>query len=191
AVVATTTVENSIEKTVIEKDKELPKQVSDTKTTDEGAVTAMGDDKQQPIKEEPTIQKEEITILSEEKSTAKNDMTSQKDEIVSIKEEIVQSSEDNENSLKAKEDIIIFKVQLLASGKDLSLIPSNFKGLSTISKEPYKNLYRYMYGETQSYEQAQLFKAGATSKGYSTCYIVAYKEGKRIPVPEALKYLSQ
>lgn len=191
AVVAATTVENSIEKTVIEKDKELPKQVSDTKTTDEGAVTAMGDDKQQPIKEEPTIQKEEITILSEEKSTAKNDMTSQKDEIVSIKEEIVQSSEDNENSLKAKEDIIIFKVQLLASGKDLSLIPSNFKGLSTISKEPYKNLYRYMYGETQSYEQAQLFKAGATSKGYSTCYIVAYKEGKRIPVPEALKYLSQ
>ncbi len=85
---------------------------------------------------------------------------------------------------------ILFKVQLLASSRDLSLNSKIFKGLGDLSKEPYTNLFRYMYGSTTSYKAAEKLKANAELKGYSNAYIVAYKDGMRIPLPEALKYVS-
>lgn len=86
---------------------------------------------------------------------------------------------------------IIFKIQLLASSKDLNPTSDNFKGLSRISKEPYNNLFRYFYGSTSSYREAGMLKRNADLKGYTTSFIVAYKDGKRISVPEALKYVSE
>lgn len=86
---------------------------------------------------------------------------------------------------------IQFKVQIMASAKNIPLEPSRFNGLSDIAKEPYKNLYRYVYGKTPSYQEAQRLKRGADASGYTSSYIVAYKNGERIPVPQALKYLSK
>jgi N-acetylmuramoyl-L-alanine amidase len=86
---------------------------------------------------------------------------------------------------------ILFKVQLLASSRNLSLNSNTFKGLGDLSKEPYANLFRYMYGSTTSYKAAEKLKANAELKGYTSAYIVAYKDGKRIPLPEALKYVSE
>ncbi len=86
---------------------------------------------------------------------------------------------------------IIFKVQLMASAKDLDLRPGNFNGLGRLSKEPFKNMYRYMYGITNSYEEAKMLKSNADLKGYVTSYIVAYKDRERISVTEALKYVSE
>ncbi|MDT0622647.1 N-acetylmuramoyl-L-alanine amidase family protein [Croceitalea vernalis] len=84
-------------------------------------------------------------------------------------------------------DGITFKVQLMASAKVLKLEAKNFNGLDNISKEAFSNLYRYMYGNTNSYHEAKALKSKADSKGYTTSYIVAYKQGKRIPLQEALK----
>lgn len=86
---------------------------------------------------------------------------------------------------------IIFKVQLMASAKYLDLKPGNFNGLGRLSREPFKNMYRYMYGITNSYEEAKMLKSNADLKGYTTSYIVAYKDRERIPVAEALKYVSE
>jgi N-acetylmuramoyl-L-alanine amidase len=83
---------------------------------------------------------------------------------------------------------IVFKVQLMASSKDLPLNSQIFNGLNKISKEPVNNMFRYLYGNTDSYLGAKLLKANADMKGYTTSFIVAYKEGKRIPLQEALKY---
>ena len=85
---------------------------------------------------------------------------------------------------------IVFKVQLMAVSKDVDLTPSNFKGLNTLSKEPVNNMYRILYGNTPSFEQAEILQAGARQKGFSQAYIVAYRKGQRIPVEEALQYLS-
>ena len=86
---------------------------------------------------------------------------------------------------------IVFKIQLMASSKNLSLKSSNFKGLSNLSQEPYKNLYRYMYGETRSYREAKMMQTLAREKGYATAYIVAYKLGERIPIKEAIDEVSE
>lgn len=86
---------------------------------------------------------------------------------------------------------IVFKIQLMASSKNVALNPSNFKGLSNLSQEPYKNLYRYMYGETRSFREAKMMQTQAKEKGYSSAYIVAYKLGERIPIREAIDEVSE
>ena len=85
---------------------------------------------------------------------------------------------------------IVFKIQLMASSKNVALSSSNFKGLSNLSQEPFKNLYRYMYGETRSYREAKMMQSQAQEKGYATAYIVAYKLGERIPIQDAIDEVS-
>ncbi|MBC7845373.1 MAG: N-acetylmuramoyl-L-alanine amidase [Flavobacterium sp.] len=81
---------------------------------------------------------------------------------------------------------VIFKVQLSASVKKVELIPSNFKGLKDISMESGSNLYKYMYGETTDYDEAKKLLQEAKSKGYSTAYLIAFKNGEKISVQDAL-----
>ena len=82
---------------------------------------------------------------------------------------------------------VVFKVQLLASAKNISLKAENFNGLNELSKEPFKNLYRYMYGNASTMDGAKRLKAQADAKGFTSSYIVAYKNGKRVSISEALK----
>ena len=92
-----------------------------------------------------------------------------------------------EKPTTAAKSEIVFKVQILASSKNLELRSEDFRGLNTLSKEPYKNLFRYMYGNTDSYEQAKLLKSNADVKGYTSSYIVVYKDGVRVPLKEVIK----
>ncbi|WP_445384775.1 N-acetylmuramoyl-L-alanine amidase family protein [Robiginitalea sp. IMCC44478] len=85
---------------------------------------------------------------------------------------------------------LVFKVQLMAVSKDPDLNRADYRGLNKLSKEPVGGMFRILYGNTPSYEEAKLLKANADLKGYTTSYIVAYKNGKRIPLKEALQSLS-
>ena len=80
-----------------------------------------------------------------------------------------------------------FKVQLSASGKKLELVPSNFNGLSNISVSSEGNLYKYMYGETTNYNEAKRLLSEAKSKGYSSAFLIAFKNGKKVSIQDALK----
>lgn len=82
---------------------------------------------------------------------------------------------------------VVFKVQLMASGNNIPLKKDNFRGLDKLSREPFQDLFRYMYGNTDSYEKAKRLQQEAAEKGYTTSYIVAYKNGGRISLSEALK----
>jgi len=81
---------------------------------------------------------------------------------------------------------VVFKIQLLASAKNIPLNGQNFNGLDQLSREPFKNLYRYMYGNASTLEEAKRLKSNADAKGYTTSYIVAYKNGKRVPISQAV-----
>jgi N-acetylmuramoyl-L-alanine amidase len=82
---------------------------------------------------------------------------------------------------------VIFKVQLSASVKKLELLPSNFKGLKDITMSSEGKFYKYMYGETESYDDAKKLLQEAKSKGYNTAYLIAFKNGAMISVQDAIK----
>ncbi|SFU65212.1 N-acetylmuramoyl-L-alanine amidase [Pustulibacterium marinum] len=82
---------------------------------------------------------------------------------------------------------IIFRVQIAASKNNLELKAQNFSGLSPVFKEKTGSVYKYQYGETSSYDEAQKLLQKAKSKGFKDAYLVAYKNGEKISVSEAAK----
>lgn len=82
---------------------------------------------------------------------------------------------------------IVFKVQLAASSNKLDPKPANFNGLSEISREKEGRLFKYFYGDTSDYNRIKQLQLEAQKKGYPSCFIVAYKDGKRIDLNDALK----
>lgn len=105
------------------------------------------------------------------------------------KPEVVEKPSKNaeNNSPAASAKGVVFKVQIAASGKTLELVPSNFNGLSNISKDDSTPVIKYYYGETSEYNNAKELQEQAKGKGYSSAFIVAFKDGKKITVQEALK----
>ncbi len=82
---------------------------------------------------------------------------------------------------------VVFKVQIAASEKKIVLSPNNFKGLDNITTATDNGvLYKYMYGATSDYNMAKKYLAEAKSKGYASAYLVAFKDGKKITVQEAI-----
>lgn len=99
----------------------------------------------------------------------------------------------SQETVEALEDIpliyedITFKVQIAASSRDLEPKSYNFKGLSDLSKEKVGKLYKYFYGSTSDFNKAKRLQEEAKTKGYSSSFVVAFKDGKQIDVSEALK----
>ena len=84
-------------------------------------------------------------------------------------------------------EAVTFKVQIAASSKNLETKSYNFKGLQEITKQKNGRIYKYFYGETSDYNLIKTYKNQAKNKGYKSCFIVAYKDGKKIALAQALK----
>lgn len=82
---------------------------------------------------------------------------------------------------------ITFKVQLAASSRALETKSYNFKGLRNISRTKQGNLYKYFYGSTSDYSAAKTLVKEAKAKGYATSFIVAFKDGNKVPLADVLK----
>ena len=82
---------------------------------------------------------------------------------------------------------VVFKIQIAASSKELETKPYNFKGLNDISRVKDGGLYKYFYGNTSNYEEIKKMNEDAKNKGYSSSFIVAYKDDKKISLADALK----
>ena len=82
---------------------------------------------------------------------------------------------------------LIYKVQIGVSVKKVALEAKNFKGLSPVTMDDHTKSYIYMYGETSDYEEAKKLLQEAKSKGYNSSFIIAFKNGDKISIQEALK----
>ena len=100
-----------------------------------------------------------------------------------IEKQVLQKQES-----KTQNSDVVFKVQFAAGNKNIKLNPSNFKGLKNVSMTTSNGaLYKYAYGSTSDYKTAKEDLKVVKSKGYTSAYIIAIKDGKNISIQEALK----
>lgn len=91
---------------------------------------------------------------------------------------IVTSDKTNTNivgNTTSKIDQTYYKVQIAAGTRKLTTKPSNFKGLKNITVEKDKKLYKYFYGEETDYDACKEKLEEAKKKGYSSAFIVTFK----------------
>jgi len=110
-----------------------------------------------------------------------------------------ESLEKNQNSLAVVEKSIesngiiddsyeaTFYVQFAAGRKKLKLEPYNFKGLENVTRIKESGLFKYRYGKSNSHKEIQNHLITAKEKGYKGAFIVAYLDGKKISIEDALK----
>jgi N-acetylmuramoyl-L-alanine amidase len=66
----------------------------------------------------------------------------------------------------------VYKVQLLASLKSISLQPANFNGLPNVKSTFDGEIYKYTYGEVLSLEDAKVLQLQAQNAGYKDAFII-------------------
>lgn len=85
---------------------------------------------------------------------------------------------------------VIFKVQIATSSLNLPTKPENFKGMSDVEMESAGKWYKYFVGNYRSLDEAKERQKEVQEKGYDTAFIVAYEDGKKISVNEAVKKIN-
>lgn len=90
---------------------------------------------------------------------------------------------------KVVKEPIEFKVQI-ASGKNKIATKSyNFKGLKNVERVAVGKFFKYYYGNNTNLENVKKSLKTAKSKGYTSAFIVAFKNGKKLSIKEAVKML--
>lgn len=151
------------------------------------------------VKEEKPLKKE--VKKTKQKSVIKKDTTKVVIDSTVVFEELKVKQPELENATEEKgtesivvspmlESPIIFKVQIAAGSIPLEAKPKNFKGLQGVSRIKIGAIYKYYYGETSEYKKIEIVKEEARNKGYTSAFVVAYKNGESITVKEALKTLN-
>jgi len=82
---------------------------------------------------------------------------------------------------------IIFKVQVLSSENPLGSDSLRFNGLKNVWEYQDGGLYKYTIGNKRDIQSASALQSELRKKGFSDAFVVAFKNGKRIPVREALR----
>ena len=126
--------------------------------------------------------------LFEERPSQKINEKPNRDTVTPAKPKIISQSIETVSSNKVAENSKpIFKVQLSASSKRLELLPKNFNGLKNISVSYENRVYKYMYGETDDYDEAKKQLSEAKEKGYNSAFLIAFKNGMKINIQDIIK----
>jgi ABC-type multidrug transport system fused ATPase/permease subunit len=120
-----------------------------------------------------------------------------------VKEDVAVQAESNKefskrkiNSEKIKTDSdtknhgIIFKVQITSSSTPLAKNSSQFKRFESVWEYEDNGLYKYTVGNHKDLKSASDLQSELRRKGFSGAFVVAFKNGKRIPLREAMKLLN-
>ena len=81
---------------------------------------------------------------------------------------------------------VTFKVQISAGSRKIATKAYNFKGLLTITREKSGRVFKYFYGETSDFTEIKRKRQEAKDKGYTSSFVVAFKDGKKVSVSEVL-----
>ena len=80
----------------------------------------------------------------------------------------------------------VFKIQILTSDKKLPSNSKQFKGVSPVSYYTEKGIYKYTCGESTDYNKVLRTKRELEKK-FKGAFIIAFKNGKKMDVNQAIK----
>lgn len=87
---------------------------------------------------------------------------------------------------ETQEDVL-FKIQIASSKKRIKTRSYNFKGLKNVERVKVGKYYKYYYGHSSNYQETKKAFGKAKKKGYASAFIVAFKNGEKVPLNQALK----
>jgi Flp pilus assembly pilin Flp len=103
----------------------------------------------------------------------------------------IKENKTGNNNLNTKTQVIIFKVQILSSSTRLTKNSPQFKGLKNVWEYKENGLYKYTVGNETDLKSAYALQSELRKMGFVGAFVVAFKNGKRIPIREARKLLNQ
>ncbi len=109
------------------------------------------------------------TVKTENNTTSKSVTTD-----VATKNEIAQKE-------VTQRDDIVYKVQISAGSKKIATVPKNFNGLENVTFALEGELYKYYAGTATDESEIKKLQQKAREKGYNQAFIVAFKNGVKIP----------
>ena len=148
------------------------------------------------------IKQQKNTKTSKAKAAQPTPQMRQKDVIVeSAAEEntdIQTLVQENEKNLQEKKEATvrkdtsessdqpIFKIQLIASTRQLPAGSARFKNLSPVDFYKEGNYYKYTYGSTADYKEAQKIR-NEIKNNFEGAFIVAFKKGEKMELKQAIE----
>ena len=94
------------------------------------------------------------------------------------------------NTYTKTETGIVFRVQIKSSINRIQAGSPEFKGLKNVKEINYKGIYKYYYGATDSFSEVLKIQAEVRKK-IPDAFVVSFKNGKRIPLDQALKEIGR
>lgn len=79
-----------------------------------------------------------------------------------------------------------FKVQIVTSSKRIELKPKNFNGMEGVEEHKGQGLFKYTVGNVTEFDKARELQKQCKEKGFSGAFVVAYKDGERMDLQEAV-----
>ncbi len=92
-----------------------------------------------------------------------------------------------ETPTEFRKEPVRYKIQLMASSKKIELMPANFNGLDEVKEYEVQGLYKYTVGEVTDYKKAVSLQRAVREKAFPGAFIIAFHQGKRIPISQALE----
>lgn len=128
------------------------------------------------------IRQEEARVenAAEDEDTEIGALVKESDKNVQAKEKETQGKK------QPSESRPVFKIQLMASTRQIPTGSARFKNLSPIDFYKEGGYYKYTYGETTDYQEAQKMR-NEIKKDFDGAFIIAFKNGMKMELKQAIE----
>lgn len=133
----------------------------------------------QEKKEEVRAEKPDKTVKTEEKEEKKEGKKKKEKEDKEKEKTLYVASGDNAG-------VPVFKVQILATDKPFKKGDAHFKGRTDYNQYTENGMTKYTIGETADYNEILRLKSELQAT-FGDCFVVAFKEGQKMNISEAIK----
>ena len=124
------------------------------------------------------------TTQVNQNGTKKDTMSVDKKEELKKKEEVKTLDTIRQNSGDTK--AVTFKVQVLSSDKKIPLTSTQFKNIEGVSEYTENGLFKYTIGSFEDSNEAIKAQKAMREKGFKEAFVIAFQEGKRMNLKDAL-----